>query len=68
MSESRYDLTHKDAAEELAIALHAALVEDDPDASIDPLTPGDRIVIDGQFDLRRVAERALAHLGWTECS
>ena len=58
-TDSRYDISPKDAAEELAIALHAALVEDDPEASIDPLTPGDRIIIDGQFDLRRVAERAL---------
>ena len=49
-------------AEEIEFAreLYAALLAEDPDAHIDPFEPNDRTVIDGQFDLQRVARRVLA--------
>ena len=46
-------------AEQLARALHAALVADSPTAHIDPIGSDDRLVIDGRFDLVNVARQLL---------
>lgn len=49
--------------DDLAKAIHVALRADDPDAHMDRYDdcfgPDDRIVIDGHFDLIRVAKRVL---------
>jgi hypothetical protein len=47
---------------DLADAIHAALAADDPDAMIDDWGIDERTVIDGKFDLERVAKRILTAL------